>query len=186
MRLRGIVLEPSLERTRVAATFGIGSVDAAGNEGRIAPPASIVATWRTPPTVPAIVYPPVNMATPADYHGTSWFTVTWTAQPGVGYQVYRAMDLDLLASAGIALADHRAMSDDDQRLQLQQLALDRTTSRPSGSSRQHRSSARAAARCTIAMPCRVASPTASCTGCAPSIDPATSRRGRLRRRARRA
>ena len=124
MRLRGIVLEPSLDRTRAVATFGIGSVDTAGNQGRIAPPASIVATWRTAPTVPAIVYPPVNLATPADYHGTSWFTVTWTAEPAIGYQVYRAMDLDLLASAGIDLADHRAMSDDDQRLQLQQLALD--------------------------------------------------------------
>jgi hypothetical protein len=124
LRLRGITLEPSLERTRVVGTFGIGSVDAAGNEGRIAPPASIVATWRTPPTVPAIVYPPVNFATAADYHGTSWFALTWTGEPGIGYQVYRAMDLDLLASAGITLADHRARSDDEQRLQLQQLALD--------------------------------------------------------------
>jgi hypothetical protein len=124
MRLRHIDLEPTLERTRAVGTFGIGAIDAAGNEGRIAPPASIVATWRTPPTVPAIVYPPVNYATAADYHGTSWFTVTWAGQPGIGYQVYRAMDLDLLVSGGIALADHRARSDDEQRLQLQQLALD--------------------------------------------------------------
>jgi hypothetical protein len=124
MTLRGVDLHPTLERTRVVGTFGIGSVDTAGNEGRIAPPASIVATWRTAPSVPAIVYPPVNHATPADYHGTSWFTVTWTGQAGIGYQVYRAMDLDLLAAGGIALEDHRAQSDDEQRLQLQELALD--------------------------------------------------------------
>jgi hypothetical protein len=83
-----------------------------------------VAIHRTPPTVPAIVYPPVNYATTADYHGTSWFTVEWTGAAGIGYQVYRAGDLDLLDAAGIDLADHRALTDDQQRLQLQQLALD--------------------------------------------------------------
>jgi hypothetical protein len=124
LTLRGVDLLPTLERPRTVGTFGVGSVDAAGNEGRIAPPASIVATWRTPPNVPAIVYPPVNFATPADYHGSSWFSLTWTAKAGIGYQVYRAMDLELLAAAGIELADHLAKSDDEQRLQLQQLALD--------------------------------------------------------------
>ena len=124
MMLRGVELVPSLVRPRAVGTFGIGSVDEAGNEGRIAPPASIVATYRTPPSVPAIVYPPVNFATPADYHGTSWFTLEWTGAAGIGYQVYRAMDLDLLATVGIELDVHRAQSDDEQRLQLQQLALD--------------------------------------------------------------
>lgn len=124
MTLRGITLKPNLERPRAVATFGIGSVDQAGNEGRIAPPASIVALHRVPPTVPAIVYPPVNYATSADYHGTSWFAVEWTGAAGIGYQVYRAGDLDLLATAGIELADHWAQTDDEQRLQLQELALD--------------------------------------------------------------
>jgi hypothetical protein len=124
MTLRGITLAPTLERPRAIGTFGIGSVDGAGNQGRIAPPASIVAIHRTPPTVPAIVYPPVNYATTADYHGTSWFTVEWDGAAGIGYQVYRAGDLDLLDAAGIDLADHRALTDDEQRLQLQQLALD--------------------------------------------------------------
>ncbi len=126
MRLRGITLAPTLERPRAVGTFGIGCVDDAGNEGRIAPPVSIVAIHRTPPTVPAIVYPPVNYATTADYHGTSWFTVEWTGAAGIGYQVYRAGDLDLLDEAGVDLADHRALTDDEQRLQLQQLALDPT------------------------------------------------------------
>ncbi len=126
MTLRGIALAPTLERPRAVATFGIGCVDDAGNQGRIAPPASIVAIHRTPPIVPAIVYPPVNYATTADYHGTSWFTVEWAGAAGIGYQVYRAGDLDLLDAAGIDLADHRALTDDEQRLQLQQLALDPT------------------------------------------------------------
>jgi hypothetical protein len=124
MTVRGIVLPTTLERPRAIGTFGIGSVDQAGNEGRIAPPASIVALYRMPPSVPAIVYPPVNYATPADYHGTSWFNLEWEAVAGIGYQVYRAADLDLLAAAGVDLADHRAGTDDEQRLQLQQLALD--------------------------------------------------------------
>jgi hypothetical protein len=124
MILRGITLAPTLDRPRAVATFGIGSVDGTSNQGRIAPPASIIAIHRKSPAVPAIVYPPVNFATTADYHGTSWFTVEWTGEAGIGYQVYRAMDLDLLAAAGIDLADHRALTDDDQRLQLQQLALD--------------------------------------------------------------
>jgi hypothetical protein len=124
MTVRGIVLTPTRERPRAVATFGIGSVDAAGNQGRIAPPATIVAIHRTPPTVPPLVYPPVNYATVADYHGASWFTVEWPGTTGIGYQVYRAGDLDLLAAAGIDVADHRALTDDDQRLQLQQLGLD--------------------------------------------------------------
>ncbi|MCD2441546.1 hypothetical protein LQ757_04560 [Agromyces sp. SYSU K20354] len=124
MTLRGVSLEPTRERPRAVASFGIGSVDAAGNQGRIAPPASAVAVHRAPPEVPQIVYPPVNLATAADYHGASWFTVEWPGEAGVGYQVYRAADLDLLAVAGIDLADHRARPDHEQRLQLQQLALD--------------------------------------------------------------
>jgi hypothetical protein len=124
MLLRGFELTPTADRPRAVATFGIGSVDEVGNEGRIAPPASVVALHRVPPVVPAIVYPPANFATRADYHGDSWFTVEWTGAPGVGYQVYRAGDLDLLAEAGIDVADHRARTPDEQRLELQQLALD--------------------------------------------------------------
>ena len=46
LRLRGLTLEPSAERPRAAGAFGIGSVDAVTNEGRIAPPASILAVLR--------------------------------------------------------------------------------------------------------------------------------------------
>lgn len=124
MTLRGVTLAPTLQRPRAAGTFGVGAVDTAGNEGRIAPPTSIVAVHRSRPTVPALVYPPVNYATPADYHGTSWFTVEWTGIAGIGYLVYRAGDLDLLARAGVDLVVHRARTDDEQRLELQQLGLD--------------------------------------------------------------
>jgi hypothetical protein len=124
MLLRGLELTPTADRPRAVATFGIGSVDGVGNEGRIAPPASVVALHRVPPAVPPIVYPPVNFATRADYHGDSWFALEWPGVAGVGYQVYRAGDLDLLAAAGIDVATHRAGTDDEQRLQLQQLALD--------------------------------------------------------------
>lgn len=121
LKLRGVVLAPTTERPRPIATFGISASDAAANEGRVAPPASIFTVHRVPPDAPQVVYPPVNLATPADYHGTSWFTLTWTGVAGVGYLVYRAIDLDLLAAAGVELAVHRARAPDEQRLELQQL-----------------------------------------------------------------
>jgi hypothetical protein len=124
LRLRGLTLAPTPERPRAVGTFGIGSVDAVSNEGRIAPPAAILAIHRATPTVPTIVYPPVNFATRADYHGISWFLLTWTGLPGLGYLVYRALDLDLLAAGSIDLAAHRARTPDEQRLELQQLAVD--------------------------------------------------------------
>ncbi len=124
VKLRGLALAPSLERPRAVGTFGIGAVDTAANEGRIASPASIVAVHRVAPTVPSLVYPPVNYATPADYHGTSWFLLAWTGAAGIGYLVYRAGDLDLLAAAGVDLDVHRARTADEQRLELQQLGVD--------------------------------------------------------------
>lgn len=123
LKLRGLALASTLERPRVLGTFGIGAIDTTGNQGRIAPPASIYALHRVTPTVPAIVYPPVNYATPADYHGTSWFLLNWTGAAGLGYLVYRAGDLDLLAAAGVDPAMHRARTADEQRLELQQLGL---------------------------------------------------------------
>ena len=179
MLLRGFELTTTADRPRAVATLGIGSVDEVGNEGRIGPPASVVALHRVPPAVPPIVYPPVNFATPADYHGDSWFTLEWTGAAGIGYQVYRAGDLDLLAAAGIDLATHRAGTDDEQRLQLQQLALDPAhidafrlvTAAPL---RSAGGVMRTATRC----PARCA--TASSTGSAPSTPRATWRRGRPR------
>ncbi len=123
LKLRRLTLAPTLERPRALGTFGIGAADTVGNHGRMAPPATIVALHRVIPTVPVIVYPPVNFATPADWHGTSWFRLDWTGAPGIGYQVYRAADLDLLAAAGIDPAVHRARTPDQQRLELQQIAL---------------------------------------------------------------
>jgi hypothetical protein len=124
LRLRGLTLEPTAERPRAAGAFGIGAVDGVPNEGRIAPPASILAVRRVTPAVPPIVYPPVNYATLADYHGTSYFQLEWTGVAGAHYLVYRAGDLDLLASGGVDLATHRARTADEQRLELQQLGLD--------------------------------------------------------------
>ena len=124
LRVRGLTLVPTTERPRPAGVFGIGAADAVPNQGHIGPPSAIFAVFRSTPVVPPIVYPPVNFATLADYHGTSYFALEWTGVAGVGYQVYRAGDLDLLAAGGIDLATHRARSDDEQRLELQQLALD--------------------------------------------------------------
>jgi hypothetical protein len=126
VRLRGVVLVPTPERPRAVGTFGISACDTAGNEGRVAAPAGIFAVHRVPPVTPPVVYPPLNLATPADYHGYSWFTLTWTGAASTGYLVYRALDLDLLAAAGVDLAAHRARTPDEQRLELQQLGRQTT------------------------------------------------------------
>lgn len=126
LRMRGLTLVPTAERPRAVGTFGIGAVDHVGNAGRIAAPAAILTVHRFVPVVPPVVYPPVNYATRADYHGTSWFALKWTGVVGTNYLVYRAGDLDLLAAGAIDLAAHRALSADEQRLQLQQIALSPT------------------------------------------------------------
>lgn len=126
LKLRGLVLAPTEARPRAIGTFGVSARDTAGNEGRVAPPASIYAIYRTAPSLPALVYPPVNYATLADYHGTSWFTLSWTGVAGLGYLVYRAVDVELLAAAGVDVATHRARTPDEQRLELQQLGLQPT------------------------------------------------------------
>lgn len=124
--MRNVVLSPNLHRPKAIGTFGITAADIAGNEGKIAPPATIFSLLRTQPTVPELVYPPVNLATPADYHGRSSFTLEWAAERGMGYLVYRIVDAELLEAAGASLAAHRARSPDEQRLELQQLASNST------------------------------------------------------------
>jgi hypothetical protein len=123
MRLRGIVLYPSRQRPRAVGSFGITAVDDASppNESRVSPPAGIFAVHRQPPEVPELTYPDEICATPADFHGHSYFTLEWPAEAGVGYLVYRSSDVQLLAAAGVSLVPHRALSAPEQRQQLQQL-----------------------------------------------------------------
>jgi hypothetical protein len=65
----------------------------AGNEGRIGPPAKVFRVLRAP--VPAPAPPPEGervYATPADYHGRSFYTFRWRAEDGLKVHVFRALD----------------------------------------------------------------------------------------------
>lgn len=123
LRLRGIVLATSRDAPRTAASFGVTAVDDAvpGNESRVSPPAGIFAIHRQPPDVPVLELPEEVFASPADWHGRSFFALTWPAERGVGYLVYRTSDVMLLEQAGVTLAAHRALSPGQQRQQLRQL-----------------------------------------------------------------
>lgn len=123
LTLRGIELTPSADRPRVQGSFGITAADDAvpPNESRVAPAAGIFAVHRRPPEVPVVSLPEEIWATPADWHGYSWFTLTWPAERGVGYLIHRASDAELLNAAGVNLAAHRALPPGQQRQQLRDL-----------------------------------------------------------------
>jgi hypothetical protein len=67
----------------------------------------------------------VNFATLADYHGTSYFALEWTGVAGVGYPGLprRRISISWRPAASTSRRIARR-SDDEQRLELQQLALD--------------------------------------------------------------
>jgi hypothetical protein len=121
--LRGLTLAPTRDRPRASGSFGITAVDdaEAANESRVSPPAGIFAIHRAPPEIPVLKYPDAVFATPADFHGNSYFTLDWPADRGVGYFVYRASDAQLLTAAGVDLAAHRQKTPPEQRLELIQL-----------------------------------------------------------------
>ena len=123
LKLRGLELAPSAARPRVQGSFGITAADDASpaNESRVSSPAGIFAVHRQPPEVPALTLPEELWASPADWHGHSWFTLTWPARRGVGYLVHRASDAVLLEAAGVSIAAHRALPPGQQRQQLRDL-----------------------------------------------------------------
>jgi hypothetical protein len=64
-----------------------------GNEGPIGPPAKIYRVLREPPAAPESVMAGERLyASPADYHGRSFFTFRWKPQPHLKLHVFRALD----------------------------------------------------------------------------------------------
>jgi WD40 repeat protein len=64
-----------------------------GNEGPVGPPASIFRVHREPPPPPAPLPDAERVyATPADYHGHSFYTYRWRPAPGLQVHVFRALD----------------------------------------------------------------------------------------------
>src|SRR5262249_54722780 len=90
-----------------------------GNEGRVGQPATIVRVRRQRPDPP--VPPPPDSdrvyASPADYHGHSYYTYRWQPQPGLKTHVYRALD-DAVIKADFARrrATPATLSTDDEQL----------------------------------------------------------------------
>ena len=65
-----------------------------GNEGRVGAPAKIFRVWREPPPAPAVPPPDSDkvFATPADYHGHSYYTYRWQPQQHLKTHIFRALD----------------------------------------------------------------------------------------------
>ncbi len=74
-----------------------GGADRYGNEGRVGPPATVFRVYRGKPPTPELpTYQDERLlATAADYHGSSYFTVRWVASAGSGAHVLRALDRTL-------------------------------------------------------------------------------------------
>jgi len=72
------------------AAVAVNTEDQTGNPGHTSPPQIIVRLDRTTPLA-ATPNRDVLMATPADFYGHSFFTVRWTKQSNVRYQVYRVL-----------------------------------------------------------------------------------------------
>jgi len=109
--------DPSLENPMVYAHIGISAVDGRrhteddprwaeeshggwdpieryGNEGPVSPPASIFRVLRKRPDPP--ITPPADSdkvyATPADYHGRSFYTYRWQPVDNLKTHIFRALD----------------------------------------------------------------------------------------------
>ncbi|HEX2515997.1 MAG TPA: hypothetical protein VH257_14920, partial [Chloroflexota bacterium] len=83
---------------------GVSTVDRAGNEGPISSPVAGAVAHAVAPAAPAPITPDPGAgpeyASRADYHGRSRYTVTIGAtEPGLRYDVYRALDASILALA---------------------------------------------------------------------------------------
>ena len=65
-----------------------------GNEGRVGAPAKIFRVRREPPPAPAVPPPDSDkvFATPADYHGHSYYTYRWQPQQHLKTHIFRALD----------------------------------------------------------------------------------------------
>ncbi|MET0621668.1 MAG: hypothetical protein ABW250_01675, partial [Pyrinomonadaceae bacterium] len=64
-----------------------------GNEGPVGPPAKIYRVLREPPPPPEDVQTGERLyASPADYHGLSFFTYRWKPRPDMMLHVFRALD----------------------------------------------------------------------------------------------
>ncbi|HVS00358.1 MAG TPA: hypothetical protein VMW27_27275, partial [Thermoanaerobaculia bacterium] len=64
-----------------------------GNEGRTAPPVKVFRVLRTPPPAPVPLPAAARVfATPADYHGRSFYTFRWRAEEHLKVHVFRALD----------------------------------------------------------------------------------------------
>jgi hypothetical protein len=91
------------------AYVGVSTVDRAGNEGPISTPVTVAVAHATPPAPPAPATGPVY-ATRADYHGKSRYTLTIEpTEPGLIYDVYRALDASVFALAGQTAGDDPAL-----------------------------------------------------------------------------
>ena len=107
MTLEGIPLVTGPLIPVAYVLVGVSTVDQAGNEGPISPPVAGAVAHAVAPATPAPITPDAGAgpeyASRADYHGRSRYTLTIGAtEPGLRYDLYRALDASILALAGKA------------------------------------------------------------------------------------
>ena len=95
------------------AYIGVGTVDDSGNVGPVSSPARVAARHLTAPDTPEFGGSENEYATRADFYGESRYTLTFSAESEVYYDVYRATDAAVLAKAG---SSDRSLDVDDDAL----------------------------------------------------------------------
>ena len=83
-------------------------------EGAVSAPHRVIAYRRTPPPPPFVDISQL-VSGPVDFYGNSLFPVTFTPQPGISYQIARALDATVAAAAGMTIDAFDALNNTDKR-----------------------------------------------------------------------
>jgi hypothetical protein len=86
-------LAPTLDDPIVYAHVGVNAVDERGVAGPVGAPVKVFRVWRERPEAPKPLKDAETLeASPADYHGQSFHTVSWRARQPYQAHVFRALD----------------------------------------------------------------------------------------------
>ena len=83
-------------------------------EGAVSAPHRVIAYRRTPPPPPFVDISQL-VSGPVDFYGNSLFPVTFTPEPGITYQIARALDATVAAAAGMSIEAFDALDNTDKR-----------------------------------------------------------------------
>ena len=104
---------------KIGAYIGVSStvqVEASSEllEGAVSAPHRVMAYRRTPPPPPFVDISQL-VSGPVDFYGNSLFPVSFSPQPGITYQIARALDATIAAAAGMSVEAFDALHNIDKR-----------------------------------------------------------------------